>query len=59
MALTRAQVIWASAPAFGEQVDDAVEAALRRPQEGAPLRTDVADMRGLLETEKPLKTCGT
>ena len=52
MALTRARVAWASDPAFGTRVADAVEAVLRRPRPGVALAADVRAMRDLMERER-------
>ena len=53
MALTRARVLWASAPAFGDRVEQAREALLRLPRPRAGMARDARAMRALLEAEKP------
>jgi len=53
MALTRARVVWASDPAFGDRVAATVEAALRRPRPDADLRHDIRAMRDLMMRERP------
>ncbi|MBC6980961.1 bifunctional [glutamine synthetase] adenylyltransferase/[glutamine synthetase]-adenylyl-L-tyrosine phosphorylase [Caulobacter sp. 17J80-11] len=55
LALTRARVAWASSPAFGARVAAAIEAALRRPRDRAGAARDVADMRALMERERPAR----
>ena len=52
LALTRARVVWASSPEFGQDAAGAVAAALRRPREPARTAQDVRDMRGLMERER-------
>jgi glutamate-ammonia-ligase adenylyltransferase len=52
MALTRARVVWASDPAFGERVATALEAILRRPRPGADVAGDVRRMRDLMMRER-------
>ena len=52
MALTRARVAWASDPAFGQRVTDAIIAALRAPRPGADLAHDVRSMRDLMARER-------
>lgn len=52
MVLTRARVVWASDPAFGEGVAAAIEAALRRPRPGVDVAADVRRMRGLMDRER-------
>ena len=53
MALTRARVVWASDPAFGDRVAATVEAALRRARPDADLRHDIRAMRDLIMRERP------
>ena len=53
LALSRARVVWASAPAFGEAVAVALETALRRPRPDRALAKDVSDMRALMTKERP------
>lgn len=53
LALTRARVVWASAPEFGRVVAEAIEAALRRPRDDEVLRHDVRAMRALMDRERP------
>jgi len=53
MALTRARVVWSSAPGFAADVTAAIEAALRRPRDIATLARDVREMRALIAQEKP------
>jgi len=55
LALTRARVVWASAPDFARDAAAAIEAALRRPRDPARTAADVRDMRRLLEKERPPK----
>ncbi len=52
MALTRARVAWASDPAFGRRVTEAVEAALRQTRPGVDLAADVRAMRDLMDRER-------
>ncbi|MBX7249679.1 MAG: bifunctional [glutamine synthetase] adenylyltransferase/[glutamine synthetase]-adenylyl-L-tyrosine phosphorylase [Caulobacteraceae bacterium] len=53
LALTRARVVWASDPAFGTQVAEAVERALRRPRDPVETARQVLAMRDLMERERP------
>ncbi len=53
LALTRARVVWASAPTFGETVAAALEQALRQPREPAGLVRDTLEMRELMVRERP------
>ena len=53
LALTRARVVWATTPAFSADAMRAIEAALRRPRDGAKTAADVADMRDLMSQERP------
>jgi glutamate-ammonia-ligase adenylyltransferase len=53
LALTRARVIWSSAPSFGARVTAAVEAAIRRPRDQAHTAQAVREMRALLARERP------
>jgi glutamate-ammonia-ligase adenylyltransferase len=53
LALTRARVVWASDPGFGDAATGAIEAALRRPREARVLASDVRDMRALMARERP------
>ncbi|MFC0633415.1 bifunctional [glutamine synthetase] adenylyltransferase/[glutamine synthetase]-adenylyl-L-tyrosine phosphorylase [Brevundimonas balnearis] len=55
LALTRARVAWASDAAFGRQVADAMEAALRQPRPDVDVAADVLAMRRLMERERPAK----
>lgn len=55
MALTRARVVWASDRAFEQEAASAIEAALRKGGEGRDLAGDVAQMRALMERERPAK----
>jgi len=55
MALTRGRVVWATSEAFAADAAAAIEAALRRPRDVARTAADVADMRRLLEEERPPK----
>ena len=52
MALTRARVVWASDPAFGERVAAALEAILRRPRPDVDVAGDVRRMRDLMTRER-------
>ena len=52
MALTRARVAWASDPAFGARVTEAIEAALRRPRPDVDVAVDVRAMRDLMARER-------
>ena len=52
MVLTRARVVWASDPAFGDRVSAAIEAALRRPRPGVDIAADVRKMRALMDRER-------
>jgi glutamate-ammonia-ligase adenylyltransferase len=52
MALTRARVAWASDPAFGSQVTQAIEDALRRPRPGVDVAAEVRAMRDLMARER-------
>jgi len=53
MALTRARVVWSSAPAFAADVNLAIESALRQPRDAGVLARDVREMRALIAQEKP------
>lgn len=53
LALTRARVVWASSPAFAERVVRIIEAVLRRPRNPARTAGDVAEMRSLMQRERP------
>jgi len=53
MALTRARVVWADDPAFGETVTAALEAILRRPRPGVDIAADARRMRDLMARERP------
>jgi glutamate-ammonia-ligase adenylyltransferase len=53
LALTRARIVWSSSPAFAEDAGGAIEAALRRPRDPRTVARDVAEMRQLLERERP------
>ena len=53
LALTRARVVWASDPVFGEEVQATLTRALRRPRDPAALAADVRDMRALMARERP------
>ena len=53
LALTRARVVWATAPAFAAEAQTAIETALRRPRDPAQTAKDVADMRQLMRDERP------
>lgn len=55
MALTRARVVWASSPAFADEVRQCLEAILRRPREGVDVAADVRKMRDLMDRERPPK----
>lgn len=55
LALTRARVVWASSEAFAASAQSAIEAALRRPRDRRRTARDVAEMRALLERERPPK----
>ena len=52
MVLTRARVVWASDPAFGAKVAEAIEATLRRPRPGVDVADDVRRMRALMDRER-------
>lgn len=52
MVLTRARVVWASDPAFGERVSETLEAVLRRPRPGVDIGADVRKMRALMDRER-------
>ena len=52
MVLTRARVVWASDPVFGDRVSAAIEAALRRPRPGVDVAADVRRMRALMDRER-------
>lgn len=52
MALTRARLVWASDEAFGQQVEAALERALRRPRPGVDIARDVRKMRDLMDRER-------
>jgi glutamate-ammonia-ligase adenylyltransferase len=53
MAVTRARVVWASAPDFAEWVGGAIETALRRPRDARQAARDAREMRALIAAEKP------
>jgi glutamate-ammonia-ligase adenylyltransferase len=53
LALTRARVVWASEPGFGDRVGQAVERALRRSRPLAETAGQVRAMRELMERERP------
>jgi glutamate-ammonia-ligase adenylyltransferase len=53
LALTRARVVWASSPRFGEAVRDELAAVLRRPRDPAATARDVLAMRALMNQENP------
>ena len=53
LALTRARVVWSSAPGFVQVAETAIEAALRRPRDPVVTARDVLDMRALMERERP------
>jgi glutamate-ammonia-ligase adenylyltransferase len=53
LAMTRARVVWASDPDFGEAAAGAIESALRRPRAALVLAHDVRDMRALMARERP------
>jgi glutamate-ammonia-ligase adenylyltransferase len=53
MALTRARVVWTSAPVFGDWVSGAIETALRRPRDAKAAAADAREMRALIAAEKP------
>ncbi|MFN3352431.1 MAG: bifunctional [glutamine synthetase] adenylyltransferase/[glutamine synthetase]-adenylyl-L-tyrosine phosphorylase [Brevundimonas sp.] len=55
LALTRARVAWASDAAFGAEVSNAIESALRRPRPGVDVAADVLAMRRLMERERAPK----
>ena len=51
MTLTRARVVWASDPAFAEEVSAEIEAVLRAPRPEIDLTGDVRAMRDLMDRE--------
>jgi glutamate-ammonia-ligase adenylyltransferase len=53
LALTRARVVWASDPGFGEAASAAIEQALRRPRDAGAVARDVREMRALMTAERP------
>jgi glutamate-ammonia-ligase adenylyltransferase len=53
MALTRARVVWANDPVFGEAVTAALEGILRRPRPGVDIAADAWRMRDLMARERP------
>ena len=53
MALTRARVVWADDPAFGDRVSAALEAILRHPRPGVSFAADARRMRDLMARERP------
>ncbi len=53
LAMTRARVIWATAPSFGEAAATAIETALRRPRDRAAVALAVREMRALMSRERP------
>jgi glutamate-ammonia-ligase adenylyltransferase len=55
LALTRARVVWSSAPAFAEVAGKAIETALRKPRDAARTAKDVKAMRALMDKERPAK----
>jgi glutamate-ammonia-ligase adenylyltransferase len=52
MVLTRARVVWASDPAFADEVEQVVERVLRQPRPGVDVAGDVARMRALMDRER-------
>jgi len=52
MALTRARLVWASDPTFGEKVEASIQQALRRPRPEADLAGDIRRMRELMARER-------
>ena len=52
MVLTRARVVWASDPAFGDRVAETLERVLRRPRPGVDVAADVRKMRALMDRER-------
>ncbi len=52
LAMTRAQVVWASSPEFAATACGAIETLLRRPR-SASIAADVLAMRELIERERP------
>jgi glutamate-ammonia-ligase adenylyltransferase len=55
LALTRARVVWSTAPAFATSAAKAIETALRRPRDPARTAKDVRAMRALMDKERPPK----
>jgi glutamate-ammonia-ligase adenylyltransferase len=53
LALTRARVVWATSDSFADDATEAIEAALRRPGDGAARARDVREMRALMARERP------
>lgn len=53
LALTRARVAFATSPEFQAVVEKRLTAALRRAREPQKVRADVAEMRALMERERP------
>jgi glutamate-ammonia-ligase adenylyltransferase len=53
LALTRARVAWASAPAFAAAASAVIEAKLRAARDAARTAADVRDMRALMARERP------
>ena len=55
LALTRARVI-AGPPALRERVEAVIRSALTKPRDNAKTLTDIADMRAMLDRERPAKS---
>ena len=53
LALTRARVIWATSPSFGQTAAAAIEAALRQRRDQSAAATAVREMRDLMALERP------
>jgi glutamate-ammonia-ligase adenylyltransferase len=53
LAMTRARVIWATSPAFGQAAAAAIESALRRPRDRRAVAVAVREMRALMTRERP------
>ena len=53
LALTRARVVWASAPTFGDMVTGGLEHALRQVRPAKAVTHDTREMRALMARERP------